>query len=870
MIDDCDSPDAQNVLTDDGRLEKRPGNEALTTIISGYAIKVAEEWTSGSGTRYLIAHATNTVYKTDFGSAATALSTVTAGERVEFAKGLGKVVFQDGTGTPWSFDGNSTTTVSGMPVGYYPIFADERFYIANIPSVSGSQVSVSSFGSINYFTVPSNVARIPDAPNSFTFQKDDGENVTCAIVTPWGKVFGKPSSMHILKGYDNSTYYKKIIDPKIGCIDNRSIKMVDGLLVWLARDGLYSWAGAGAPNLISRDINDLIKAIRQQSLQAAEWVLNSQADFEAGDGLVSGAGAPMSFTISPAAVQPTTWSFVHTSSTDFITHTLVNMSTNVSGFLYLSQASSGTFKNAGAEIGDSTNLDTLTAWTNAAGSAGYGSRYWSPVGAGESCDDAPSQYFHLKAINATTGVEFKRTSVNVANSQAFTDAEYTLDLSTIAAADIKLRADWGNNTAHVYISTPFIRPQSVKFRLRDACSGATCCPDFDIDESSRTLNGTSTTQVFDIGLATPTFGNMLVQMSTGSNNSATFFVRTATSASGAFGSYVAVTNVAQPAVEKRRFIEMRSEYVVTETTHPAPGIALVQLEAATSAYYYSPVHFIGDDITSFLRFDATDDLPEGSTITYSVRSATYSFPSSSAISWTGQTNHTTITVSASTPTYIQWRGLYEMTNGSRVPVTFRSAARWREGEDLPVAAGVVDHRFFFCAAFSSTSLTNDKCMVLQKNNKWIPWVGPVPGSLGIYDGNLIMGDGGTSGKVWKVMQDGVYNDDGDAIDAYWTTKEFSLGRPFQEKILHEVWLDGAFISTVTMSVGYSVNRSTTFTSKDFSTAAVPNVFNKRIPLAAGFAQGKHLALRFRNALLDQYFKVNAYLFYTELKDRKPE
>ena len=115
-ISDFDATSAVNVLTDNGRLQKRTGNERLATILAGYQVKAMREFVPASLTRYIIAHSSGTVYQTDLGGTIVALSTVTAGTNVDMIQGLNTLVVQDGQRTAWTWDATSTTSVAGRPI----------------------------------------------------------------------------------------------------------------------------------------------------------------------------------------------------------------------------------------------------------------------------------------------------------------------------------------------------------------------------------------------------------------------------------------------------------------------------------------------------------------------------------------------------------------------------------------------------------------------------------------------------------------------------------------------------------------------------------------------------------------------------------
>ena len=106
-----DAQVANNVLTDSGYLEMRPGSTLLTSILPGYPTVYVNDWQSPNGTRYLIAQASNTVYRTDFSPGGlVALFTAAAGYNIDTQPAFSKLFFADGFHNLWCWDGNSTGT----------------------------------------------------------------------------------------------------------------------------------------------------------------------------------------------------------------------------------------------------------------------------------------------------------------------------------------------------------------------------------------------------------------------------------------------------------------------------------------------------------------------------------------------------------------------------------------------------------------------------------------------------------------------------------------------------------------------------------------------------------------------------------------
>lgn len=913
QIKPCDSPDAQNVLTDTGGLEKRPGNVRIATILSGYSVKFANEFIAPSRTRYLIAHASTTVYQTDLGSVTPiALSTVNTNGTISFAPAYGKAIFQDGVGNPWYWDGNSTATLTGAPIGSYIQFADERLYVANIPSESGARVRVSSFGSVNYFTVPSNVSAIPDGPNSFDFQKDDGESITCFRVTPWGKVVGKKHSMHILKGYDNSTYYKRLIDPKVGCLDDRSMQMVDGLLIWLSYDGVYAWQGTGPPLLLSREIEPIIRQIRQINSTAAQWVVDTLGDFQGGTSSNNGPTAAWSTSLTPASIVPSSVTFLDISTTNFSAGTFdqstvayVYISTSLAppGYSYSVSASSvqvasvsaagfaltkspgfenGTFDWWTKTDGPTTSwaIETRAVGTNLCGGVGVGSFLWcrDQTARFQSNDRTKSIIFSVS--NANTGAILYTSSKTAdLGSGACTDlnpycyeTHFSFALSTQSVPMRFIVSAFDSGSSYGYLTSNIFVSTSLPGGLfhygwgYNLLGSPNVMHYVDFPDPWFVATSTFVSRTFDTNFATPTFNAPVVYISSDTRGALTFKEQ-ASSDGSSWDTAVAWTPGVRPA-SKKRYWRYEMDFATIIATQSAGAYEIGTVITIGTGTYDSAVHFFSNPWATWKPFNATE-AGLGNLLYYLRDSnATFAYNATSP-AWNLISNNASPSIS--TGSYVQWRVASTNVSISTDPAqVLRVAVNVQEGSDKPVASGFINHRYFLCAEFATTATENDRCLILQKNNKFIYWTGAAPASMGLFDSNLIVGDASGTGYVWKIMQDNVYQDDGAAINGYWTSKQFTLDRPFQQKILHESWIDATPISSTTLTIGYAVDRASVFISSTVSFGGSPSYIAKRVPLAAGFTLGKYLQFKFSNSTIDQYFKLNDYMFLTEFKDRATE
>jgi hypothetical protein len=382
-------------------------------------------------------------------------------------------------------------------------------------------------------------------------------------------------------------------------------------------------------------------------------------------------------------------------------------------------------------------------------------------------------------------------------------------------------------------------------------------------------HSTFTSAAFDTGFSTPVYGqNFVITHTSDTESAAYYYVQSATSSSGEWRPRVSQTPNARWASPPLRYNRLQGVFEVTVSSK-GPSIQDMTLDATTTGYWTSPTRFIGTAITSWRQLDISESRPTGSTITYQVRSATYSFPTDNAgLAWTTMNAGETIPLTVVAPqTYLQERFLLAPSFPSAIPEVLLSRANWQEGDDIPLASGFINHRYFLCAAISSTAVINDTCLVQQRGGDWVRFTGLTAAALTLFDNELVGGSGSSDGEVWRLLQDDVYNDNGTAIDAYWVSPDMIFGNPVAEKVLTEIWIDAAPSTGTLLSVGYAVNRSTGFVSRDLDLGTSATAINRRAPITSGFSASKYHRLRLRNAQNDKYFRVNALTIFGEHKQR---
>lgn len=272
------------------------------------------------------------------------------------------------------------------------------------------------------------------------------------------------------------------------------------------------------------------------------------------------------------------------------------------------------------------------------------------------------------------------------------------------------------------------------------------------------------------------------------------------------------------------------------------------------------------NLTSWDSFSAT--LFNGTTGYHSffIRSSTNSFTvNSSTPSWTSITPGNTPSIS--TGTYFQIRDdMVNTSTSSDMPILYEFTQYWFEG-------GAVDKSYatYFKDAiwWSVTSgigqSANNRILYYDMNNDGMT-VYSLP-SNGFYVRNESLYFGSSNGGyIYKFGT--TDNDAGSAINAYWKSKDFVLGAPFQDKEAVNVSLAAKTVSNSSMTVTYTLNGSTsTAYSVSFNSSNGFIKSNKNLPLGK---IGQTFNIQFGNNAADQSFDVYALQAGYRLKSWKPE
>lgn len=174
----------------------------------------------------------------------------------------------------------------------------------------------------------------------------------------------------------------------------------------------------------------------------------------------------------------------------------------------------------------------------------------------------------------------------------------------------------------------------------------------------------------------------------------------------------------------------------------------------------------------------------------------------------------------------------------------------------------------------------------RKRGAWVPYTGLNPSQFTIYDGKLYFGESTATGLV-KQLETSSYNDEGQAIDSYWESKEYSglkgeedVQKDFRTlKVLFDkpgayfmdmfIKLDSDLgsgnIQRIDLDPGGSLWNAFSWGNAVWGGGTAQE--DKRIYL--GTSRGKRIAFKFSNQnTADQRFKVHGFRFNYNIKGKR--
>lgn len=875
MIPDGALSEALNVYLDedvDGVVVLRRGiaKYNATAITNTKSVRGLWQFNSNDGTRYLIAFSSSAFYRSVGDGVFTAvagLSGYSSSLDFDCVTDNGKFWCTNSV-TTFYYDGTSTATVSGAPNGTLIGTFRNRILEAGI-TAARSNLRLSGELDGTDWTVQTTL--ISTVPTSLQIGgTNDGNAITC-LMGQYHDIYliGKKDSLWGLYGFDRRDFAIRQLSSEVGCIEQHSVQEKNNCKYWMSKRGIEKFCGTSLER-VSDPIRDQIDIIIANSGNTVAVTHTSQSDFEAGNLTASGAGAPMSTTISPGNLTISSVTRVDSSSANFGAGTLSFISTNSSPAIYMTASSSATFL---WDNWTETPVYVTPRWTNPYDEMriGYlvngtsvtinGTRLaCRSVGPQDDATEANAMYRTggaptgqwqaiVYTLNTNAGVnvlflfEFLRKDANnalwlqinkIGQGQAEIRLKQKIDgtttnqggMVTWTTPDAGMTYFTINRDTNAYTtvyrngisiitsttSNTFFPLDSDIYIAMNGNDNSSTCSNPDIAVSTISIpfyvNGVFFSQTFDMSLSTPVGGPLTVTSTTAPGTSLAFQVRSAAASVGPWSAWSTLLNGERINLQQQYWQYLSS--MTTSISTQTPRISNVSLEAATTGYFISNCFNPGSNISQWGTFQCNQVLNNGETTLYISTGSSCNQVTRTTVTWNTQINNSVIAVATST--FAAYRVLFSVDAGTETPMINDCTMNWQEGATRPPVGSSVYRDRYYLAYTSSTAsgAANDHFLVLDKNDKWTLFDGQNCYSLMNYERKLYCGASTASGQVW--LNDIGTDNDGSAIHSRIKTKAFNLGATERRKTFRKLYLDiepsTESTSSSTISVSYSLDRGT--------------------------------------------------------------
>lgn len=211
----------------------------------------------------------------------------------------------------------------------------------------------------------------------------------------------------------------------------------------------------------------------------------------------------------------------------------------------------------------------------------------------------------------------------------------------------------------------------------------------------------------------------------------------------------------------------------------------------------------------------------------------------------------------STGSYFQFRDVFSINYATAQPSLNSFTVNWFEGtaSDKSYATYFNDSIFWSISSGVSVSSNTSILKLDLLNQDWYIYDIGTNGML-VRNNSLYFGSS-SLGKIYKFGD--VDSDDGNAINAYWKSKDYVVGDPFVDKDFKSISVSAGSVSNSTVTVTYQLNGSSTtsFNFPLYSGLDYYKQYNKNLPLGT---IGKTFSIKFGNNGADQPFEIFAGQF----------
>lgn len=325
---------------------------------------------------------------------------------------------------------------------------------------------------------------------------------------------------------------------------------------------------------------------------------------------------------------------------------------------------------------------------------------------------------------------------------------------------------------------------------------------------------TFTSRIYDLGISTPTAGQISIASFTPTGTTLSYSVRTSSSPNNdMWGSYASFSNGTVPPIAQR-YAQIQSSMTQNGFVD-SPGISSITLQYATTGQFVTQCIQPGSGITSWGQISCAQTLTgNASLVFYATSAATCaSLPTvppltaagSTQLGWTSQTNNSTLSISTNAAVFIAFRSL--LTAATDQAQVDACTLYWNNGTAAQPSWGTFDpvKNAVYWTASVNNSATSNRVLKYDLNlNEWYPFgLNATSIFRDVSQNAVYFGD--STGGFWN-KYGGVTSDNGSAINAYWISRDFGNPQnPFVDNDFQRISLVTKNQVTGSMTVNYSLS-----------------------------------------------------------------
>lgn len=194
--------------------------------------------------------------------------------------------FTNGVDPVFTWNGTAATILDGsgstpnVPRGKYIANYQEKIWIFNLAG-NNSALRFSRLVSTDGISISPDDLRAWPTELQINIGQGDGDDGTGVKVFSNSLYVFKNKSIYTIYGTKETDYFARKTNANIGTVSQDTIKELDNQLIFLGKDGIYTFNGESS-NRISDLVKDDVENIKKDSIRIIENIWNTQSEFAAG------------------------------------------------------------------------------------------------------------------------------------------------------------------------------------------------------------------------------------------------------------------------------------------------------------------------------------------------------------------------------------------------------------------------------------------------------------------------------------------------------------------------------------------------------------------------------------------------------------